>query len=139
VQSYSYSYDSRGGGNAHERREEATMGPGGVVERRRTVRDGNTGEESVEVHRSVGGRGRTIKRMRAADGAERTEDQLHGLRGPDEAAAFDREWRERRAQGGGPRLGAGGDRLALPGGEEAGSRQGSRRDGGGGTGGMRWF
>jgi len=95
VQSYSYSYSSSGYGRPVEHREEMHVGPDGGLERRRVVKDGRTGEESVEVHRSLNGRGRTVKRVRGADGQQRAEDQLHGMTS-EQAREFDRQWQERR-------------------------------------------
>lgn len=38
-----------------------------------------------------------MQRLRGADGSERAEDQLHGIRAGEESQ-FDSEWQQRRAQ-----------------------------------------
>eukprot|EP01024_Parvocaulis_polyphysoides_P048364 TRINITY_DN46062_c0_g1_i4.p2 TRINITY_DN46062_c0_g1~~TRINITY_DN46062_c0_g1_i4.p2 ORF type:complete len:247 (-),score=46.01 TRINITY_DN46062_c0_g1_i4:241-981(-) len=94
-QSYSYSsYSSNGpGGVSYQETSQTNMGPGGVMESRRSVRDGRTGKEQVEVTRGLQNRGRTVQRTRFGDGREEAVDTLHNLT-PETANQFDGEWQQ---------------------------------------------
>eukprot|EP01025_Chloroclados_australasicus_P039970 TRINITY_DN4162_c0_g1_i3.p1 TRINITY_DN4162_c0_g1~~TRINITY_DN4162_c0_g1_i3.p1 ORF type:complete len:350 (-),score=42.83 TRINITY_DN4162_c0_g1_i3:382-1431(-) len=94
-QSYSYSsFQSSGpGGTSYRETQQTNVGPGGVLESRRSVRDGRSGKEQYEVTRGLQGRGRTVQRTRFQDGREEAVDTLHNL-DPQQATTFEQEWQQ---------------------------------------------
>jgi hypothetical protein len=112
------------------------LGPGGVRETQRAVRDGRTGKESITLRRGLGERERTVTRTRDASGQETADDVLKGI-AAEEAAAFDREWAERASKlppAGAFGFGGAGGRLGTGAAGRLGT--GAGRLGGGGGGGM---
>eukprot|EP01023_Acetabularia_acetabulum_P067939 TRINITY_DN94_c1_g1_i2.p1 TRINITY_DN94_c1_g1~~TRINITY_DN94_c1_g1_i2.p1 ORF type:complete len:331 (-),score=58.64 TRINITY_DN94_c1_g1_i2:251-1144(-) len=98
-QSYSYSSYSSGGpgGMSYQETSHTNMGPGGVMESRRTVHDSRQGKEQLEVTRGLQGRGRTVQRTRYQDGRQEALDTLHNI-APEQAPQFDTEWQQQASR-----------------------------------------
>eukprot|EP00283_Hemiselmis_rufescens_P003663 CAMPEP_0173426054 /NCGR_PEP_ID=MMETSP1357-20121228/5618_1 /TAXON_ID=77926 /ORGANISM="Hemiselmis rufescens, Strain PCC563" /LENGTH=105 /DNA_ID=CAMNT_0014389625 /DNA_START=15 /DNA_END=329 /DNA_ORIENTATION=+ len=80
---------SGGGGSMMMSSTSFSMGPGGVTEVKRHVRDGS-GREEVMMERRIGDRARRVTRQRMAGGDEETEDNSVNITDEEQ---FDREFK----------------------------------------------